>query len=60
MIRKVSYLEDDVFLQSSLIEMYGKCSLVGKAWQVFNLAGFGYNGERKGDAVLWTHACCIW
>ena len=60
MIRKVSYLEDDVFLQSSLIKMYGKCSLVGKAWQVFNLAGFGYNGERKRDDVLWTSMLAVY
>ena len=59
-IRMVSDLEDDVFLQSSLIEMYGKCGLVGKAWQVFNLSGFGYNGERKRDVVLWTSMLAVY
>ena len=59
-IRMVSDLEDDGFLQSSLIEMYGKCGLVGKAWQVFNLSGFGYNGERKRDVVLWTSMLAVY
>ncbi|KAL6346600.1 hypothetical protein AAG906_000218 [Vitis piasezkii] len=58
-IRKVSDVEADVFLQSSLIEMYGKCGSVEKAWQVFNLAGFGYKGERKRDVVLWTSMLAV-
>ncbi|XP_047310191.1 putative pentatricopeptide repeat-containing protein At1g68930 [Impatiens glandulifera] len=37
----------DVFLQSSLIEMYGKCGIVEKARQVFD-------GSSKKDVVLWT------
>lgn len=44
----------DVFLQSLLIEMYGKCGLVERARQVFDMVGFRVNGERKGDVVLWT------
>ncbi|KAJ4833682.1 hypothetical protein Tsubulata_021649 [Turnera subulata] len=51
--RKVC-VENDGFLQSSLIEMYGKCGLVGKALQVFNLAGFRLGRERYRDIVLWT------
>ncbi|RVW23004.1 Pentatricopeptide repeat-containing protein, mitochondrial [Vitis vinifera] len=58
-IRKVSDVEADVFLQSSLIEMYGKCGSVEKAWEVFNLAGFGYKGERKRDVVLWTSMLAV-
>ncbi|OMP03140.1 hypothetical protein COLO4_10609 [Corchorus olitorius] len=49
LIRKVYNLGDDVFLQSSLIEMYGKCGFVLKALQVFNLGV-----EKKRDVVLWT------
>lgn len=59
-IRKVSCLESDVFLQSSLIEMYGKCGFLGKALQVFNLAGFGYKGKRKRDVVLWTSMLAVY
>ena len=44
----------DVFLQSSLIEMYGKCGLVQKARRVFSMAGFRIEGARKRDVVLWT------
>ncbi|KAF7143766.1 hypothetical protein RHSIM_Rhsim05G0066100 [Rhododendron simsii] len=53
-IHTVPNVGGDVFLQSSLIEMYGKCGLVQKAKQVFNMAGFGAEGERKRDVVLWT------
>ncbi|XP_059653923.1 pentatricopeptide repeat-containing protein At3g12770-like [Cornus florida] len=53
-IRTVSDLGADVFLQSSLIEMYGKCGLVEKARQVFSMAGFGWGRGRKRDVVLWT------
>ncbi|KAK9286969.1 hypothetical protein L1049_015377 [Liquidambar formosana] len=54
LIRIMYDLQNDVFLQSSLIEMYGKCGLVGKAWQVFNLEGFEWAGESRRDVVLWT------
>ncbi|XP_059434929.1 pentatricopeptide repeat-containing protein At2g13600-like [Corylus avellana] len=54
LIRTVYDVGKDVFLQSSLIEMYGKCGLVGKAWQVFNLAGIGKGGGCQRDVVLWT------
>ncbi|KAK9064420.1 hypothetical protein SSX86_015802 [Deinandra increscens subsp. villosa] len=37
----------DVFLLSSLIDLYGKCGLVVKAKQVFDMARFA-------DVVLWT------
>ncbi|KAL3722610.1 hypothetical protein ACJRO7_034906 [Eucalyptus globulus] len=52
LVRTVYDSENDLFLQSSLIEMYGKCGLVEKASQVFALAGFG--AEGKIDLVLWT------
>ena len=54
LIRTVYNVEKDMFLQSSLIEMYGKCGLVRKAWQVFNLAGIGKGRECQRDVVLWT------
>ncbi|KAA8546054.1 hypothetical protein F0562_020495 [Nyssa sinensis] len=53
-IRTVPDFGADVFLQSSLIEMYGKCGLVKKAREVFNMAGFGREIVRKSDVVLWT------
>ncbi|XP_006365930.1 putative pentatricopeptide repeat-containing protein At3g23330 [Solanum tuberosum] len=52
-IRKVHDVESDVFLQSLLIEMYGKCGSVEKARHVFDMVGFRC-GERKRDVVLWT------
>lgn len=54
LIRKHYNVENDVFMQSSLIEMYGKCGLVWKALQVFNLAGHRLGEERNKDVVLWT------
>ncbi|KAK7839976.1 pentatricopeptide repeat-containing protein [Quercus suber] len=54
LIRRIYDVGKDAFLQSSLIEMYGKCGLVGKAWQVFNLAGIGKGKECQRDVVLWT------
>ncbi|XVF45405.1 hypothetical protein PTKIN_Ptkin02bG0203000 [Pterospermum kingtungense] len=54
LIRKVYNLEEDVYLQSSLIEMYGKCGLVVEALQVFSLAGLRLGGEKRRDVVLWT------
>lgn len=53
LIRTIYDVEKDVFLQSSLIELYGRCGLVGKARQVFNLAGIG-RVECQRDVVLWT------
>ncbi|KAL5788753.1 hypothetical protein ACOSP7_005702 [Xanthoceras sorbifolium] len=52
--RKFDDLGNDVFVQSSLIEMYGKCGLVWKALQVFEMAGHEQGGERSKDVVLWT------
>ncbi|XP_059296866.1 putative pentatricopeptide repeat-containing protein At3g23330 [Lycium ferocissimum] len=52
-IRKVDDVESDVFLQSLLIEMYGKCGLVEKARRVFDMVGFRCR-ESKKDVVLWT------
>ncbi|XP_042509439.1 pentatricopeptide repeat-containing protein At3g12770-like [Macadamia integrifolia] len=54
-IRTMADIESDVFLQSSLVEMYGKCGIVDKARHVFDLAGMGCGGmERTRDIVLWT------
>ncbi|KAL6531875.1 hypothetical protein OROMI_028238 [Orobanche minor] len=46
-------VEADVFLQSLLIEMYGKCGLVDSAKKVFDFAGYGVK-ERRRDVILWT------
>ncbi|KAF5764476.1 putative tetratricopeptide-like helical domain superfamily [Helianthus annuus] len=46
-IRTVHDPGTDVFLLSSLIDLYGKCGMVVKAKQVFNMA-------RLADVVLWT------
>ncbi|KAG8474205.1 hypothetical protein CXB51_033892 [Gossypium anomalum] len=54
LFRKFYNLVEDVFLQSSLIEMYGKCGLVMKAFQVFSLAGLRLGREKRTDVVLWT------
>lgn len=54
LLRTIHDVESDVFLQSALIEMYGKCGLVNKAWQVFKLAGMEIRKERSRDIVLWT------
>ncbi|KAF7841080.1 pentatricopeptide repeat-containing protein [Senna tora] len=54
LLRTVHDLESDVFLQSALVEMYGKCGLVKKAWQVFELTGMQIRGERSRDIVLCT------
>ena len=54
LLRTIHDIESDVFLQSALIEMYGKCGLVKKAWQVFRLAGTEVTRERSRDVVLWT------
>ncbi|XP_050233031.1 pentatricopeptide repeat-containing protein At4g21300-like [Mercurialis annua] len=47
-------LESDVFMQSSLIEMYGKCGHVNQALRVFNMAGFRIGRNINRDIVLWT------
>ncbi|CAK9156489.1 unnamed protein product, partial [Ilex paraguariensis] len=52
-IRTVPDLGSDMFLQSLLIEMYGKCGLVEKARQVFSMSGFEPN-DTKRDVVLWS------
>ncbi|KAK2665470.1 hypothetical protein Ddye_004044 [Dipteronia dyeriana] len=54
LIRKFDDMGNDLFVQSSLIEMYGKCGLVWKALKVFDLAGHELGGERSKDVVLWT------
>ncbi|MED6204303.1 hypothetical protein PIB30_008122 [Stylosanthes scabra] len=54
LLRTICNIESDVFLQSALIEMYGKCGMVKKAWQVFGLAGTEVKKERSRDVVLWT------
>ncbi|XP_027355567.1 putative pentatricopeptide repeat-containing protein At3g23330 [Abrus precatorius] len=54
LLRTTPDVESDVFLQSALIEMYGKCGLVKKAWQVFKLVGMENRKERSRDVVLWT------
>ncbi|XP_020219774.1 pentatricopeptide repeat-containing protein At3g12770 [Cajanus cajan] len=55
LLRTTPDVESDVFLQSALIEMYGKCGMVIKAWQVFKLVGMEIRKEvRSRDVVLWT------
>ncbi|KAG5047837.1 hypothetical protein JHK85_008940 [Glycine max] len=55
LLRTTPDIESDVFLQSALVEMYGKCGLVKKAWQVFKLVGMEIRKEvRSRDVVLWT------
>ncbi|KAI3728859.1 hypothetical protein L6452_17503 [Arctium lappa] len=46
-IRTVCNARTDVFLVSSLIDLYGKCGFVVKAKQIFSTAVFA-------DVVLWT------
>lgn len=53
-LHKIWDLGADVFLQSLLIEMYGKCGHVEKARQVFSTAGLERVGKNKKDVVLWT------
>ncbi|WVZ18880.1 hypothetical protein V8G54_006202 [Vigna mungo] len=55
LLRTIPDVESDVFLQSALIEMYGKCGLVKKARQVLDLDGMEIRKEgRSRDIVLWT------
>lgn len=51
LIRKVENAEEDAFLFSALVEMYGKCGLVGKARLIFESAR---KEVRRRDVVLWT------
>lgn len=52
LVRRVNGVGDDLFLLSMLVEMYGKCGLVGKARLVFEFAGRG-KGVRR-DVIMWT------
>ncbi|KAH6813307.1 hypothetical protein C2S51_022325 [Perilla frutescens var. frutescens] len=52
-LRHIMDVGADAFLQSLLIEMYGKCGLVDNAKKVFSLAGYVV-GKRQRDVVLWT------
>jgi pentatricopeptide repeat protein len=54
LLRTTLDVESDVFLQSALIEMYGKCGMVEKARLVFKLEGMDIRNERSRDVVLWT------
>uniref|UniRef100_A0A7N0TX46 Pentatricopeptide repeat-containing protein n=1 Tax=Kalanchoe fedtschenkoi TaxID=63787 RepID=A0A7N0TX46_KALFE len=47
-------METDVYLMSSLIEMYGKCGFVESAHRVFCLAGIKQAKTRQRDLVVWT------
>ncbi|XP_020577447.1 putative pentatricopeptide repeat-containing protein At3g23330 [Phalaenopsis equestris] len=51
LIRRI--MEKDVFLLSSLVEMYGKCGLVDKVHSVFKMFDKGI-AEGRRDVVLWT------
>lgn len=53
-LRRVWNVGADLFLQSLLIEMYGKCGRVEKARQIFSMAGLEYEAENRRDVVLWT------
>ncbi|KAL9689980.1 hypothetical protein QQ045_010373 [Rhodiola kirilowii] len=53
-LRSSFQMETDVYLKSSLIEMYGKCGLVESAKHVFNLAGIAEGKNSRIDLVLWT------
>ncbi|RHN71358.1 putative tetratricopeptide-like helical domain-containing protein [Medicago truncatula] len=54
LLRTMADIESDVFLQSTLIEMYGKCGMVEKAQLVFKLDGMDIRKERSRDVVFWT------
>lgn len=54
LLRSMPNVESDVFLQSALVEMYGKCGMVEKARLVFKLDGMEIRNERSRDVVLWT------
>lgn len=52
-VRRIMDVGADVFLQSLLIEIYGKCGLVDSAKRVFSMAGYVV-ANRQRDVVLWT------
>ncbi|KAL9270731.1 putative pentatricopeptide repeat-containing protein [Drosera capensis] len=54
LVRRTVRVGSDVFMVSALIEMYGKCGLVGKARDVFWLRGLNVGGDFDRDVVLWT------
>ena len=53
MVRRVRCAENDMFLLSSLVEMYGKCGLVDRARLVFDFAGREQKGIGR-DVVTWS------
>ncbi|XP_075511272.1 putative pentatricopeptide repeat-containing protein At3g23330 [Primulina tabacum] len=53
-MRKVIEFRTDVFLQSLLIEMYGKCGLLESAKNVFDMVGYREGEEMRRDVILWT------
>ncbi|KAK9153104.1 hypothetical protein Sjap_000584 [Stephania japonica] len=54
LIRRIDAFGGDVFLRTSLIDMYGRCGVVEKARHVFDHTGVGDGGEEKRDVILWT------
>ncbi|KAH7692535.1 TPR-like protein [Dioscorea alata] len=48
-LRRIDNFVDDLCLQSSLVEMYGRCGLKSKARQVFDQCN-----KKRSDVVLWT------
>ena len=48
-------LEDDVIVQNSLINMYGKCGEIKNACDVFN--GMGEKSVASWSAIIGAHAC---
>ncbi|KAJ0964166.1 hypothetical protein J5N97_029288 [Dioscorea zingiberensis] len=54
LLRRTEYFAEDVSLQSSLVEMYGRCGLACKAWQVFDQGAQWCKRMRRSDVVLWT------
>lgn len=52
-VRRIMDVGADVFLQSLLIEIYGKCGLVDSAKRVFSMAGHVVPNRQR-DVVLWT------
>ncbi|GAB2219839.1 hypothetical protein Droror1_Dr00007476 [Drosera rotundifolia] len=54
LVRRTVNVGSNVFMVSALIEMYGKCGLLGKARDVFRLRGLNVGGDFDRDVVLWT------
>ncbi|CAI8583709.1 unnamed protein product [Vicia faba] len=54
LLRTMPDIESDVFMQSALVQMYGKCGMVEKARLVFKLDGMEIQNETTRDLVLWT------